>query len=786
MNGARLIQAPGRWPARSAHSWLASLCLLLATLAARAQDPFEAFSPVASYVFAEPWSSHTDDSFSPVVSYLFAEPLPDDITRELRSSAVSFHFLAGLPGPEISATGEVRDEAGAALPGARVFAAVSPEPLVETRTGADGRFLLPPLPGGPYALVASLPGFAPAGLVLEVRAGMPPQTLVLKRLPDPPPVERNEDPVPDRQKPRLSRTSGIQLKSFQDGRWAFSAIADPNRMTLVLTHGWVFCGSDRGGLDGWPTDLAQLLTTAGVASKANILAWDWYDEANTCFLPEVDGAFGPPVDRTRAQGLALGKALHETFGPDYRQPIHFLGHSLGALVNVEAVNYLHGDGATARTRAPQPWDPARTHVTLFDEAEMAVVFGQQARLGAGIGTQFAALLTTPLPISIATSALGFTTAAINDWRNPIPVRSAWVDNYVSLVGIAHPNAVNVCLQQDSVDAIANFNPLAAHSVPMPWYGATVTSPALSVMGFTNSFALRTTLPPTGDAYTPGRLYLQESPARRFDLRLAADDDYTQCQQEIAKLVATEVVGEVKARVQGVVRAVGNVTARVNNWIGERVHWRDLLAGAGPGNATFTGYPGLVFTLGSGAPPRPAGPMGDEDPPPPSNGPAYAWLTVPVPADAAFMVFDFTVTGDGAADSVTCGVNGTNRFSLETQFVVPGTRTSSSRIDVSASAGTDVELFFGLLGATSTDCTLTVEGVRFLTLAAPVLHVLQRDGSQLHLTWPSAAPGYRLESASTINPPNWAQAPGTPVLKDGEFQQSIPLTEESQFFRLGKR
>lgn len=494
------------------------------------------------------------------------------------------------------------------------------------------------------------------------------------------------------------------------------------------------------------------------------------------------------MDRTRAQGLALGKALHETFGASYAKEVHFLGHSLGALVNAEAVNYLHGDGATARTRAPQPWDPTRTHVTLFDEAEIAVVAGQQARQGAKLGSDFAGLATAALPIKLAAGALGFTVAAINDWRNPIPVRSAWVDNYISLVGINHPNAVNVCLQQDSLEALADLDVVKAHGAPMPWYGATVGAPSLSVMGFTNSFELRDRMPPLGDAYTLGKLYLQRSIADRFNLRPAADDDFTQCQQEIAKLVAGEVFSEVAATTKSVIRGVGEVVADTREWLAAQTDaLQDGLFSAVNELPNFAGFPGLRLTLRSRPLPKSAGgarpqglPEGE------TNSPAYAWMTVAIPAEAVFLVADFTVSGDGAEDSVVCGINGTNRFSLETQFVAPDVRTSSSQMDVSALAGTDAELFFGLLGGTSINCTLTVEGIRFLTLAAPSLRVAAVDNGELLLAWPTAAVGYRLEAATAIGATDWTLVELQPTTMNGEFVQARPMTGEAQFFRLRRQ
>ena len=50
-------------------------------------------------------------------------------------------------------------------------------------------------------------------------------------------------------------------------------------------------------------------------------------------------------------------------------------------------------------------------------------------------------------------------------------------------------------------------------------------------------------------------------------------------------------------------------------------------------------------------------------------PAYAWVTVQVPADAALMAFDFTVTGDPQEDHIACAINDENVFALPARFAL---------------------------------------------------------------------------------------------------------------------
>lgn len=762
---------------------------LLQSVSAVADDVItNSMSPVLSYQFPNDLGNELTSGgiSSPIVSYQYFEWPGNEVLHLQSSPWVSYYYIDRLPGPNVAVRGRVQDEAGAAVAGARVIVAVNLHPIAVTQTGPDGSFQIPALESGLYCIVASHPAFASAGRVLELVSELPSQDFILKQLGKSPGLNYTDEPVPLGQRPRKPRTSDAQLKVFRNSEWAFSAEVDPNKMTIVLTHGWIVCSAADGGIVGWPTRMAEQLRDAGVATRVNLLAWDWRDEADTCPLPEADKAIGPPVDRTRAQGLALGKALYETFGANYAKEIHFMGHSLGALVNAEAVNYLHGDGATPRTRPPKPWDSSRTHVTLFDEAEIAVVAGQQARLGAQAGSNFAGPLTASLPIRIAAGALGFTVAAINDWRNPIPVHSVWVDNYISLVGINHPNAVNVCLQEDSVDALANVSPVEAHGVGMKWYGATVTVPSLSTMGFANTFEQLQRLPPVGEAFSSGNLYLQRSFGSRFELRRAVDDDYTQCQQEIAKLVAKETFKELAADVKGVIRGAGDVVVDSVEWLAAHTDIKSGLFTVSEKFTSFAGFTGLRLKLRSRAGPKlmarakPQGlPNGE------MNSPAYAWMAVAIPPDAAFMIADFTVSGDGVEDSVVIGINGTNRFSLETQFVPPDVRSSSSQIDVSAFAGKKVELFFGLLGGTSVDCLLTVEGIRFLTLDSPILRFAGVQNDQFLLAWPSAAVDYVLEEATSSEAALWVPVGVRPLQTGGEYLLARPMSEEARFFRLRK-
>jgi hypothetical protein len=713
------------------------------------------------------------------VQYVETSPLPWSLARTTLSAPVSYHVTETVLGPESTITGTVVSRSGSPLTGVRILASLGQLPIATAWTGPDGSFQLSPVPHGIYAVVATLPGYAPAGVTTDFRDGTPPQNFVLAALPLPPALIQVTDPVSEAQRPRTARVSSSQLRVFEGGQWVTSGTIHLDRISMILTHGWIVCGQE-GGIGGWPRKIAQTIQDAGYANRLNILAWDWEEDARNCLIGS-DGAVLPPVDRTPAQGVALAQALERTFGVSPYRPVHFLGHSLGTLVHASAVNYLHGDGPTSRTRSSNPWNPELTHVTLFDEAEVAVIAGSRALGGAAKGFATGASQSSgSLPIAAAWAAFGWADEAINDWRNPIPVRSAWTDNYISLVGMAHPGAVNLCLQIDSQGKLT-----AAHSVPMDWYARTVSAPTRSQLGFTNTFLHHDRLPPTGSGLFPGRVFVQASEVDRLLLREAAFEDYLQLDWQLGRIVADKATTAVVDTVSSGVRAVGQVAVRTVAWTAQNP---DVVIDAlSMLNPMMASLPTLAFDLstvvriGRNGIALPQDETGDG-----KGQPAYAWIRLDVPEGAAFLQFDFIVNGDGADDSIVCGINGTNRFSLETKFVAPGIRTSSPRIDVSNLAGTEVEVFLGILGGTSTSCTATVEGLRFISLASPKLTVGQPDSSSVILSWPVAAEGYVLEQAQAPQSALWDPVSTIPMVNNGAYEVRAELTGANRFFRLRRR
>ncbi len=147
-----------------------------------------------------------------------------------------------------------------------------------------------------------------------------------------------------------------------------------------------------------------------------------------------------------------------------------------------------------------------------------------------------------------------------------------------------------------------------------------------------------------------------------------------------------------------------------------------------------------------------------------------------------MAFDFAIFGDGKFDSLAFGINTTKVFSLEAKYAANGEFSTSPLIDVSAYAGSTNELFFGIMGGTSTNCEVQIEGIRFYTLATPTLAVTQSNGIT-QLSWPSTANGYVLETAENLGPPTGWLCPT--CRRFGPEATSSPHTwsEPTRFFRL---
>ncbi|HMO65041.1 MAG TPA: hypothetical protein PKE47_07445, partial [Verrucomicrobiota bacterium] len=194
---------------------------------------------------------------------------------------------------------------------------------------------------------------------------------------------------------------------------------------------------------------------------------------------------------------------------------------------------------------------------------------------------------------------------------------------------------------------------------------------------------------------------------------------------------------------------------------------------------FAGQMRLRLELRTGPPPPGPRPQNE---PPGENTPAYLWLPVNVPADAQWLTFRFRVEGDGADDLLVFGVDGTNRFALATEFIAREETEQSGLIAIGDVAGRTAELFFGIVGGTSTNCAVTVEDIQFHGFSAPRLEISQSAGSSL-LTWPSTAVGWDLETTTALGTTNWVRVPQPPAVFAGRYWLTNAWPDEARFFRL---
>jgi hypothetical protein len=160
------------------------------------------------------------------------------------------------------------------------------------------------------------------------------------------------------------------------------------------------------------------------------------------------------------------------------------------------------------------------------------------------------------------------------------------------------------------------------------------------------------------------------------------------------------------------------------------------------------------------------------------------VPVRIPAGAAFLVFDFTVTGDPADDLIVCAINEKNLFTLPARFAPDNSPVSTDFLDVSAYAGQQVELYFGLVGCTSSGCILAIDGIRFVTIPTPKLAVTA-VGAQVRLQWPAAATGWIPQRNSSLEPENWEDVtlPETITAINGVVTLERSRLPGKEFFRL---
>lgn len=668
------------------------------------------------------------------------------------------------PDTVASLNGQVTADGGRPLAGAMVVAQQGGARPVGVRSDAAGRFQLSGLAPGAWQVWVSQTGYrtwVQTGVRLAGGGEARTLNVALDPMPALPNVASSEKPVEKTQEAQITTPDSTALQVFDGSTFSSGGTVDRALPTVIFTHGW------DSGPEVWAQAMAAQMRSAGV--QANLLTWNWKTQADT--LEPVAA-----MSRTRSQGEALGRALAELLSDSYHQTLHFIGHSLGTLVNATAADYLH-------EATPQNFPADHTQMTLLDDAGAVNTAGKVVMLGYNV---------SGLSGSIASQVVraGFV--------GPIPRDFAWVDNYISLLGMWHREAVNVYLPLPPllIDAVG------LHGYAGAWYALSVGSGGQDCL-LGHRFAFERTgfpgLVPVPVPFLPGTS-LSSDPLSGDQLDLI-------WLSEAQRLAAAAVIRSKIPVAFGV-----SIGQKAVDWAGpalyhtvgkafvsvvEFVFRRDPAEGppVPPDrpdlNLWTTGgflpiSPRFDLTTAGSTPPRHRGGPGRAGEPLVTNTPPAVWMTLTLPAEVRGMSFDFALTGGDANDDyLAFGINGTNRFALETRFLEPGRTVCSGWIDLSEHAGQQVELFFGVLGGHSTNVAVTVDGLNFYRFAAARLE-LSRSGSDVVLRWPADEGDFTVETATRlVLDPDWSPSslPVPPVDDGGSYSVTNAVTDGTRFFRL---
>ena len=800
-------------------------CLALLAATARADDAItNVMSPIVSYLTVDvntnimslPASYQFQDDIgsellasggvqSLPASYLFLDYLGDANVTFHAAPTVSYFWQPqyGTGATFFVMSGTVTDPTGAAILGATVKASVSQSVVAQTTADSGGHYALPAVAAGVYVLQVSEPSHASAARALTLNANTAQQNFQLAILPAAPAVVQTNRQPSSAYTPSPPGPMGSILRVFDGSEFVpITAGNQPaaNLMTIVMTHGWV-PGTPNSSImntlfhDEFPTNTAALMLASGITpAKANILAWDWRYAA--------EGVL-PPEEHTPEQGVALGQALTNVLGAHYSQKLHFIGHSLGTMVNAAAANYLHGDRTAQQAVSLTPWNPANTYMTLFDQAELSRMVGSEV-LFDGLVTMAEGGLDDPVVV------LHLAAQTLQGWKPSTPMQSEWADNYISLVGFYLPNTENIALEKAQGIAAAraaaeSSDPLTrtiktleyAHGYPMDWYGASIANPGDSAnpLGFKQSITYAQsfgTTPPSDNNFPLGDAYHQTpSSGDQLALEPLPDADIFQAIVPLFGNGADKII----QGVVGTVQAVNNVAVDIKNEAvaaGQAIDQGFNTAV----NATQQGVNSVVNIYNAGvlhlrvvtgisflgAQPHQAGSLQILDAGNPTNSAAMAWLPIQIPSNTVAMAFDFIVSGNPVDDVMVCGIGDTNLFSLAAKYIPTNTISASRLIDVSQWSGQPVELFFGLMGGTSTNASLEIENIRFYSLQPPQLNMFV-NGSTATLSWPSNVGGGVVEGAASLFSTNWEAITNAPVLSPTSYMVTNSLTDPIRFFRL---
>jgi len=125
---------------------------------------------------------------------------------------------------------------------------------------------------------------------------------------------------------------------------------DSGKPTVILTHGLQFTDTDTANIwTAFGANQAGRLAADLLGDDVNVLQYRWEEADQVRGVPDRDEYIKARRNVYDA-GERLARLLKEELGPNYSQPIHFVGHSLGTAVNAYAARNLLGSLPIARAQ----------------------------------------------------------------------------------------------------------------------------------------------------------------------------------------------------------------------------------------------------------------------------------------------------------------------------------------------------------------------------------------------------------------------------------------------------
>ncbi len=769
-----------------------SILILLLTAAAlrwptaHGQIP-DVASPLVSYQFHDSLSDvpGQPNVVSPLVSYQFFDWLGDENVDFASSPLVSYYFngpprILTQPVSQLARVGS-NVTLSVAADGTQPLTyqwRFNGQPLANTNGAAIALDNLQSGDAGVYSVVVS----NISGSVTSADARLIVYEAPLELKPAVPALLATSQTLSEAQTAQPRVPGNSQLKVL------VGTTVDPNKMTIVMTHGW---NSNSGN---WPTSMAGALSPH-YASQANILAWDWEADAKINPLNPA-----PSAGRTPSQGTALANALMETLEPGYNKPIHFLGHSLGTLVNCVAADYLHGDRRPSMGEIrsnTERYSSANTHMTLFDEAELAVPVN-----------------AIKVSADVLLGNYDLKNGQVNSVAKVIPSSAAYVDNYVSEVGLLHDKAVNVLLWRRlavmGISDIPGFGE-GLHGYGYEWYRQSILSPSSSIMGFFWSFE-RGSISTNPYSATPqsNTFYIQSLDLNQSFLNVSRLNSATAQLLSRSRLVvyptlqSYQGLNAIGTTIQGVYLAgIEHAGTMLVNFVetfgvptGTPVYSDTavstpayFLSESEKVPANLNASWDLQFSIQLGDPLQQQLPPGVEAMPVPysSGGPVYTIIPVQVPNEAVGVSFEYNIRGSAVDEFMTMGINSSNEYTMEAKFLDEGAWNSTPVIPVSDLRNQEVNLVFALNGISNSPTgILSVRNIQFYIPPRPRLN-LDKSGNTLVASWPLSAIDWTIETSTDLSDPNgWEAVTQPPTASDFFHTMTFDVSgTDRAFFRLKK-